>query len=121
MSRTITVVLLALMVAFAFVATTAIAGDPPAGEVTIDTVANKKPGVTFSHSTHAESIDCLKCHHKAASKDAVDKGCFECHGVDAAATDPTSSKKDNPFHALCKACHKEQAKGPTKCADCHKK
>jgi len=120
MSRTITVVLLALMVAFAFVATTAIAGDPPA-DVTIDQVANKKPGVTFSHSTHAESIDCLKCHHKAASKDAVEKGCFECHGKDAAATDPTSSKKDNPFHALCKECHKEQGKGPTKCADCHKK
>jgi len=120
MSRTITVVLLALMVAFAFAATVAVAGDPPA-EVTLDKVVNKKTAVTFSHSTHAESIDCLKCHHKAASKDAVDKGCFDCHGVDAAATDPTSSKKDNPFHALCKTCHKEQGKGPTKCAECHKK
>ena len=121
MSRKISVILVALMVAFAFAATMAVAGDPPA-KITIDQVANKKPGVTFDHAKHSGSIDCLKCHHTAASKDAVDKSCFECHGKDPNAPDPTvSSSKDNPFHALCKACHKEQAKGPTMCADCHVK
>ena len=31
------------------------------------------------------------------------------------------SLKKNPFHMVCIDCHKEQAKGPTKCDDCHKK
>ena len=119
MTRKLAVIMIAVAVAVAFAASMAIAGDPP-GTVTIDKVAAKKPGVTFDHATHSETIDCLKCHHKAASKDDI-KGCFECHGTDPAATDPTSSKKDNPFHALCKECHKAEAKGPTKCDECHPK
>ena len=120
MHRKLTVIMVAIVVALAFVATMAVAADAPK-QITIDKVAAKKSGVTFNHETHAADIDCLKCHHKAASKDAIDKGCFDCHGSDAAANDPTSSKKDNPFHITCKGCHKEQAKGPTKCGECHPK
>lgn len=119
MSRKIAVFSLAIIVAVAFAVTVAVAGDPPA-QVTIDKVANKKTGVTFNHEEHSGSIDCLKCHHKAPDKTQI-TGCFECHGKDPNASDPTSGKKDNPFHAQCKGCHKEQGQGPTKCADCHKK
>jgi len=117
MTRKLAVIMIALAVAMAFAASMAVAGDPPA-TVTVDEVAAKKAPVTFDHAKHSGTIDCLKCHHKAASKDAI-TGCFECHGKDPAATDPSSSKKDNPFHALCKECHKAEAKGPTKCKECH--
>ncbi len=121
MSRKISVVLVALMMAIAFAATMAVAGDPPT-QITIDKVADKKPGVPFDHAEHADSIDCLKCHHKDASKESIDKDCFECHGKDPAANDPTSTKSTvNPFHILCKGCHKDEGKGPTKCSDCHVK
>ena len=119
MSRKLAVIMIALAVAMAFAASMAVAGDPPA-QITIDKAMAKKPGVTFDHAKHADTIDCMKCHHSAASKEEI-KSCFECHGKDPAASDPTSGKKDNPFHASCKACHKEQAKGPTKCKECHVK
>ena len=119
MSRKLAVIMIALAVTIAFAASMAIAGDPPA-QITIDKAMAKKPGVTFDHAKHAGTIDCMKCHHSAASKEEI-KSCFECHGKDPAASDPTSGKKDNPFHASCKACHKEQAKGPTKCKECHVK
>ncbi|MDF1535392.1 MAG: cytochrome c3 family protein [bacterium] len=117
MSRKLAVVLIAIVVATAFAASMAIAGDPPA-QVTIDKSLAKKGAVTFDHAKHSETIDCMKCHHKAASKEEV-KSCFECHGKDPAANDPASGKADNPFHVQCKGCHKEQAKGPTKCKECH--
>jgi len=117
MTRKLAVIMIAVAVAVAFAASMAVAGDPPA-TVTIDKAAAKKSAVTFDHAKHSGTIDCLKCHHKAENKDVV-KGCFECHGVDSAATDPASSKKDNPFHALCKGCHKAEGQGPTKCKECH--
>ena len=119
MTRKLAVIMIAVAVAVAFAASMAVAGDPPA-KVTIDKAAAKKSAVTFDHETHGKTIDCLKCHHKAASKDDI-KSCFECHGKDPAASDPTSGKKDNPFHAQCKECHKAEAKGPTKCKECHPK
>ena len=95
-------------------------GDAPA-EVTIDGAMNKKPPVVFPHETHAKDIDCSVCHHTAKGQDDI-KSCFECHGKDPKANDPAvSSPKVNPFHIVCRGCHKEQAKGPTKCGDCHKK
>jgi len=57
--------------------------------------------VTFNHKTHA-SQKCETCHATAAG------GKIEGFGKDKA-------------HALCIECHKKEAKGPTKCADCHKK
>ncbi|UCF30192.1 MAG: cytochrome c3 family protein [bacterium] len=118
MRRKIGVVVLAMLIAVAFAATMAVAADPP-GEMTIDKVASKKVGVPFTHEKHSGSIDCFKCHHASKTKEEI-KSCFECHGKDANAPDPTSSKTDNPFHTMCKGCHKEQGQGPTKCADCHK-
>lgn len=119
MGRKVAVFMVAIAFGVAFAASAVVAGDAP-GQIVIDKVANKKSGVAFDHKKHSESVDCLKCHHKAASKDAIEKGCFDCHGKDPAASDPTSSKRDNPFHVQCKGCHKEKGEGPTKCKECHK-
>lgn len=114
MSRKIAVIAIAIAMAMVFVASFAIAGDPP-GQVTIDKGADKQPGVQFNHETHAPLADCVSCHHTSKSKDDI-QSCFECHGKDASAP----VVKD-AFHDQCIKCHKEQAKGPTKCKECHQK
>lgn len=70
----------------------------PAGPVAMKA---KNGDVAFNHKTHA-SVECTKCHADA-------KG-GKIEGLD----------KDKA-HALCMDCHKTAAKGPTKCAECHKK
>ncbi len=65
------------------------------------TLPAKNGNVTFPHKTH-QALGCTKCH-------ATDKGGkIEGFGKDWA-------------HKTCKGCHEEMKKGPTKCADCHKK
>ena len=94
-------------------------GDMP-DVITIDKAQAKKAPVVFPHGTHAKDIECTVCHHTAKSKDDAGS-CFECHGKDPNAPDPSSSStKENPFHIRCRGCHQEQGKGPTKCSDCHK-
>ncbi len=80
-------------------ATFAFAAEPPA---TI-TLKAKQGNVTFPHKTHVDRLkDCKSCH---ASDEG---GKIEGFGKDKA-------------HALCRACHEKQAKGPRKCDQCHKK
>jgi hypothetical protein len=87
----------------------------------IDKAQSKKAPVTFNHRTHGDNFDCSVCHHNVEKGSMDGSSCFECHGKDPDAPDPSvSSAKENPFHVLCKGCHKEQGKGPTKCGDCHK-
>ncbi len=65
---------------------------------------NAKPGnVTFPHKAHQDKgLKCTTCH-------ATDKGGkIEGFGKDKA-------------HGTCVECHKTGGKGPTKCAECHKK
>jgi Cytochrome c7 and related cytochrome c len=82
-------------------ATTAVAAAPDA-PITLPA----KPGtVTFSHKTHAAQ-KCTACHKTEAGGD------IEGIGKDV--------NKDKA-HAVCLECHKKEAKGPQKCADCHKK
>jgi hypothetical protein len=89
----------AAMFAAVVVATSAVAA--AAGPETITLEA--KPGnVTFPHKAHQAALKCQDCHATAAG------GKIEGFGKDKA-------------HGLCVECHKKQAKGPTKCADCHKK
>jgi hypothetical protein len=65
-----------------------------------------KPGaVTFDHSKHA-SLKCTQCH--ASDKGGAIEGFNKTANKDKA-------------HATCQECHKKEAKGPQKCADCHKK
>jgi predicted CXXCH cytochrome family protein len=86
--------------AFVLAAGVAAAAEPPA-TVVID---NKNGKVTLPHKAHADLVkgDCTKCH---ATKEG---GKIEGFNKDKA-------------HALCQGCHKEMAKGPTKCTECHKK
>lgn len=89
----------ALVAAFALAAP-AFAAEPPAS-LTFETKNGK---VTFPHKAHADKLggDCTKCHATKAG------GKIEGFSKDKA-------------HALCQGCHKAEAKGPTKCAECHKK
>lgn len=65
-----------------------------------------KPGtVTFAHKAHA-ALKCTQCHKDEAG------GAIEGFGK--------TVNKDTA-HATCQGCHKKEAKGPQKCADCHKK
>jgi DnaJ-class molecular chaperone len=64
-------------------------------------LAAKQGNVTFNHTSHKE-VACEKCHGAGEPK-ALGK-----------------MEKDKA-HALCQTCHKENKKGPAKCAECHKK
>jgi len=121
MKRKTVIILTLLAMAISLAAVVAVAhGDMPE-VITIDKAQAKKAPVVFPHKTHADTNDCVVCHHTSKGKDDV-TSCFECHGKDPNANDPSvSSAKENPFHIRCKGCHKEQAKGPTKCGECHKK
>ncbi len=113
-----------------------------AGNAAPDTVTMKapegarmtKPAVVFPHKAHADNgLDCMTCHHKAKSKDAV-KACASegCH------TDASKGAKKDPkgfyaaFHskkseASCLGCHKKTKKSkagkklPVSCKVCHAK
>jgi cytochrome c553 len=61
----------------------------------------KQGNVTFKHDTH-KAVACEKCHGAGEPK-AIGK------------------MEKEKAHALCQGCHKEEKKGPTKCAECHKK
>jgi predicted CXXCH cytochrome family protein len=91
---------LAALFAALTVAVVAVAAEPPA-----TLTLQAKPGnVTFPHKAHADKLGgkCETCHATAAG------GKIEGFGKDKA-------------HGLCIECHKKEAKGPTKCAECHKK
>ena len=122
MKRKTVIILTFLAIVLGSVAMVTVAhGDMPADVITIDKAQAKKAPVVFPHKAHSEANDCVVCHHTATGKDDA-KSCFECHGKDPNAPDPSAmSAKENPFHIRCKGCHKEQAKGPTKCGECHKK
>ena len=82
-----------------------------------------QPEVAFSHKGHAK-IDCKVCHHKGeATQKCNAAGCHD--STDA--KDKTSEKSFyKAFHDMksersCIGCHKKEAKGPTKCPECHPK
>ena len=65
------------------------------------TLPAKNGDVSFPHKTHL-ALGCTKCHAAEAG------GKIEEMGKDWA-------------HKTCTGCHKEMAKGPSKCGECHKK
>jgi predicted CXXCH cytochrome family protein len=89
--------IVSIAAAFALFASSAFAA-APTGPVTLEA---KSGNVTFNHKTHA-SVKCTQCHASEAG------GKIEGLNKEKA-------------HELCQGCHKQQAKGPTKCAECHKK
>jgi len=116
-----------MVMAFATVATAKTPSEAP-DSITISGAQAKQPAVTFPHKAHMELTKCETCHHtqKGLSKDSKDEveTCTSCHLKPEKAETPSMaemSMKKNPFHIVCINCHKEQAKGPSKCAECHKK
>lgn len=127
----ISLMVAALVCVFALPAV--IAGNVAADVLTLQVPAGAeatKAPVTFPHKKHVDGgIDCLVCHHKAASKDDV-KGCASegCHA------DASKAAKKDPkgfyaaFHskasdASCLSCHKKEKKAgkavPVGCKECH--
>ena len=118
------VVALALLPA---VTLAAVANQAPA-TVEIKAAAAKKGPVTFPHKKHADTIACDTCHHTdkglTASATTEVKPCSTCHLKPTEANVPSMAEMSmakNPFHKVCIDCHKKEAKGPTKCDDCHAK
>ncbi|MEW6443139.1 MAG: cytochrome c3 family protein [bacterium] len=117
-------------------------GAPPpqaADEITIQSqawTAKKNENTKFSHKKHATELQiaCTDCHHEYQNGNNVWKEgdpvqkCEACHTViktgKALKEAPPEEKKlslYNAFHDNCTKCHKEEAKGPTKCQECHPK
>jgi hypothetical protein len=122
------VVTVASIVVFASVAALVLAHHGP-DTVTLDAAMDKKGPVEFPHAAHIEVVEsCDTCHHTneglTAETDADVQPCSACH-LDPESPDTPSlrqmSMSKNPMHAGCIDCHKQEAKGPTKCADCHAK
>lgn len=62
----------------------------------------KNGNVTLDHKKHQTIVnDCKKCHVKGPGK-------IEGFNKESA-------------HDMCKKCHEDGKKGPTKCGECHKK
>lgn len=113
------------IIAVVCVAAMALAQEPTS---TLDACGEKKSAVSFPHEAHAAVAECTACHHTneglvAGSDQKVDK-CTVCHLNPEKAETPdcgSMSSKKNPYHINCVGCHKTEAKGPTKCAECHPK
>lgn len=95
--------------------------------ITLDKAQAKQPSVSFPHKMHADTIACESCHHTQKGLTAEAEkvvSCTSCHLDPEKAEIPSMrqmSLTKNPFHIACINCHKKEAKGPTKCAECHKK
>ncbi|NDV19676.1 cytochrome C [Pseudodesulfovibrio sp. JC047] len=133
-SLMISLMVVALVCVFALPAV--IAGNAAPDQITItapEGVKATKTPVDFPHKMHADSgIDCLVCHHKDESKDAVKSCAAEgCH-VDAS---KAAKKKPEGFYQAfhnkksktsCLGCHKAEKKAgnkkaPVSCKACHPK
>lgn len=132
-SLMISLMVAALVCVFALPAV--IAGNAPADTMVLkapEGVKMTKTAVNFPHKAHETAgIDCMTCHHKAESKDAI-KGC----AVEGCHMDASKAAKKDPkgfyqaFHnkkseASCLGCHKKQKKAgkavPVACKACHPK
>lgn len=119
------VFLAAVLLGAAFVAA-GVASKAP-DSVVLDDAQGKKPPVTFPHKAHMTVAACEECHHTnkglTAESTVEVKPCSACHLNPEKPETPSMKEMSltkNPFHKNCITCHKEKAKGPTKCADCHK-
>ena len=90
---------------------------------------HKKGPVEFPHKKHfvENGLDCVTCHHVYENGKNVwkqgdkVKGCGECHPYDKNDGKKIKMKMGTVFHNLCRKCHQQGKKGPTKCDGCHQK
>lgn len=134
MKKSLMICLMVAALVCVFALPAVIAGAKEPDSVTMkapEGVEMTKPAVVFPHKKHVDTgIDCMVCHHKAESKDAIGScSAAGCH------TDASKEAKKDPkgfyaaFHgkgadASCLACHKKEKKAgkaaPVGCKDCHK-
>ncbi|BCS89712.1 acidic tetraheme cytochrome c3 TmcA [Pseudodesulfovibrio sediminis] len=84
--------------------------------------------VAFAHDAHnekAEIEDCVVCHHSQnddgtqnLEDSSEGESCASCHAVER--TDGGTPLM-RAYHKQCIDCHKEKAKGPVACGECHAK
>ena len=117
MKRLLTV--LSILAVFAVV-TLAMAAAPDV--VNYDTKFGK---VTFKHKDHQKRVGegrCNTCHHKNKADGSDAAKCASCHTKKEVMKEGKKVVKiKDAFHKKCKACHKAEKKGPTKCKECHVK
>lgn len=99
-------------------------------QATVDAAKKPKPA-TFNHKKHQDNTEvkmaCGDCHHgkgadgkQTAYTDGMKiEKCETCHNKAAGLKKEIATFKD-AAHTNCKGCHKEKAKGPQKCPECHK-
>ena len=124
MRKTVSTLIVAAAV---LVAGVVMAGKQCPETVSLDQAKAKKTAVTMNHKAHVALTACTTCHHTnkelTATSNVEVATCASCH-LDPAKPETPSMREmsltKNPFHKLCIDCHKKQAKGPAKCADCHK-
>lgn len=106
--------MMAVLLAVLFSAGIAMAA-PPDNVLTLTIEKKSKPPVRFDHAKHKD-LTCVECHHKDAA--GKEQKCSACH---TAADVGKKLEIKEAFHKNCRECHKTVKKGPTGCADCHKK
>ncbi len=108
--------------------------DPPAAASASDDGPNemmldedgRRGRVFFPHRDHHTDFvsaqggvgECQVCHHTTEAAEPVDEGCRDCH-EDVSTDDTPNAEK--AFHNSCRACHREEQAGPTKCSQCHER
>lgn len=118
----------AFIFSVAIIGSNAIAKDTGAADMVLKTEEGKKPA-TFPHKKHQDAYPCATCHHKSddagkqipcGDEDKIEK-CATCHNSTKMTPESKLDSYKNAAHAMCKECHKKEAKGPTKCDGCHPK
>jgi Cytochrome c7 and related cytochrome c len=68
---------------------------------------NNKGEVIFSHTKHMKGLK--------------EDECISCHRIENPTLENIQSRFENQrlAHSFCKGCHRDQAKGPTECHQCH--
>jgi len=103
------------------------AAPPAPAYVVIDACASKRPPVRFAHERHAvtDKIPCATCHHKGKpSMSCASAGCHAGSMSGSRTGCAEKSIKKNPYHMICRECHRSnaaamEAKAPRSCKTCH--
>ncbi len=92
-----------------------------------DPAGLQRPAVAFSHSDHADQLNCNRCHHDfdALGNNTVEEdgqACADCHEATPGANPIPLTRA---YHLQCKGCHQaliaagQGAAPPVMCGQCH--
>lgn len=107
--KTVKILAILITIVSAVSVVTVVAATPPSDTPETVELQAKMGNVQFPHAFHQKQYDCQICHHTESYEN-----CGNCHGLK-----PEAPKLKEAFHALCKDCHTKEARGPSKCKECH--